>query len=98
MTTRHREPTVLLRDIEASPTLGDRLFANTRPNGYCIEWQGGAEGGYGRMYAGSRNGKPVAMLTHRVAYELLVGEPDPALVLDHLCKNRACVNPVHLDQ
>lgn len=34
---------------------------------------------------------------HRYLYELLVGPVPPGLVLDHLCRNRRCVNPAHLD-
>lgn len=34
---------------------------------------------------------------HRFVYEALVGEIPEGLVLDHLCKNKLCVNPDHLE-
>ena len=34
---------------------------------------------------------------HRYAYERLVGEIPSGLVVDHLCRNRACFNPEHLE-
>lgn len=34
---------------------------------------------------------------HRLAYEALVGPVPAGLELDHLCRNRACYNPAHLE-
>jgi len=48
--------------------------------------------GYGRM---SINGR--MHYTHRIAYEALVGPVPEGLDLDHLCRNRKCCNPEHLE-
>lgn len=58
--------------------------------GACIVWQGSFNGaGYGL------NKKRLA---HRVAFAEAGNELIPGLVLDHLCRNRACINPDHLEQ
>lgn len=36
-------------------------------------------------------------LNHRVMYEGLVGPIPTGMTLDHLCRNRACCNPEHLE-
>lgn len=36
-------------------------------------------------------------MAHRVAYEATVGPIPKGLQVDHLCRNRLCVNPSHLE-
>ena len=58
----------------------------------CWHWKASRGGDYGQF---NIEGKP--MKAHRVAYELSVGRIPDGLVLDHLCKNRICVNPHHME-
>ena len=43
------------------------------------------------------DGRRVLRYAHRVAYEHLVGQIPEGMQLDHLCRNRICVNPEHLE-
>ena len=63
----------------------------------CWRWQGSTCGnGYGHIGAGPAYGKKM-ILTHRYAYEEAYGPIAPGLQIDHLCRNRRCVNPAHLE-
>lgn len=71
----------------------DRFWEKVTPTGFCWEWAGSPDpAGYGSYSLAGR-----AVRSHRVAYELLVGPIPDGLVLDHLCRNRGCVNPDHLE-
>lgn len=60
----------------------------------CWEWQAYInKGGYGQFAL--RHGETVRAA--RFAYELARGQIPHTLTIDHLCMNRACVNPVHLE-
>jgi len=78
--------------------LPDRFWAKVDRRGpdECWEWQGGRTmGGYGRFEMPGQRGRGTG--AHRVAYQLLVGPIPDGLTLDHLCRNKPCVNPAHLE-
>mgnify|MGYP001609562296 CR=1 FL=1 len=52
--------------------------------------------GYGGMRRSKSTGGEY-VFAHRAMYELLIGPIPPGLVIDHLCRNRGCVNPAHLE-
>lgn len=58
----------------------------------CWEWRGCTSSGYGNIRAWGRK-----WYTHTFAYMALVGPVPPGLQLDHLCRNRRCVRPSHLE-
>lgn len=61
--------------------------------GPCWIWQPQpGSSGYGNV---SWNGRSVR--TYWLAYTWLVGPVSEGLELDHLCRNRRCVNPAHLE-
>jgi hypothetical protein len=71
----------------------DYFYSKIKKVSDCWEWQGyRAPNGYGKI---SYMGKPV--YAHRFSLSLLE-TLSPALEIDHLCRNRACVNPEHLEQ
>ncbi len=62
----------------------------------CWQWRGRLDhGGYGAVE--TRTGGRRWVSAHRVGYLLHRGEVGLGLQLDHLCRNRSCVNPWHLE-
>jgi hypothetical protein len=61
--------------------------------GDCVLWHGCRDrDGYGAKWVGGRR-----VMVHRWAYEQAHGLVPPGLQIDHLCRNRACYNPDHLE-
>lgn len=76
-------------------TLESRFFEKVDMNasGGCWEWLSVlTHNGYGRFWM--TKGTKVA---HRISYEMKKGPIGSGLQTDHLCRNRKCVNPAHLE-
>lgn len=76
-------------------TLRERFIRKSLPTGVggCWLWMASkTANGYGQIRANGTMRK-----AHRVAYELYKGPIPDGLHIDHLCRNRMCVNPEHLE-
>jgi len=73
-------------------TLPAHIWDEVDADGDCWEWTGATARDYGRVTWQGRTHQ-----AHRVIWEALVGPIPDGLEIDHLCRNRACVNPDHLD-
>ena len=67
---------------------------NTGNTNACVPFNGPiSDQGYGRVYIGNGRWKRA----HVVAWERVNGPVPAGKQLDHLCRNRACVNLSHLE-
>jgi hypothetical protein len=79
--------------VAERPSIAQRFWSRVDKSGDCWLWTSRVGGrGYGDFDV---NGDGVA--AHRVAYELVKGPIPEGLVIDHLCRNKLCVNPDHLE-
>lgn len=69
-------------DFNGSPCM--HLPVTPRPDGYV-------------RLSRTTAGKKRSVYAHRAAYEAMIGPIPEDRELDHLCRNRACVNPWHLE-
>lgn len=85
--SRPRRPRLSARELILSKVEIDETTG-------CWNWTAAlSTAGYGHMTYRGRS-----TTSHRLAYECLTGEEIPeGLTIDHLCFNRACQNPRHME-
>lgn len=69
-----------------------QIAANYVEGEGCWEWKGSMLDGYGLAYVDGRSCRAA-----RVMYEIHNGPIEKGLEVDHLCRNKACVRPDHLE-
>jgi hypothetical protein len=70
----------------------ERFWSHVDTSGDCWLWMADIDRhGYGRVNV------PGDRSAHRTAYRLIRGPIPEGMTIDHLCRNRRCVNPEHLE-
>jgi len=75
----------------------ERLLSKVDKTGDCWNWTGSvSSSGYGQI-TGYIGNKKKNFITHRLAYKHYLGKIPDGYTIDHLCQNRLCQNPDHLE-
>lgn len=73
-----------------------RFMSHVKKTKTCWNWLGAQKGkGYGKFHM---KGTVSGVSAHRFSYEYHKKKIEPGLQIDHLCRNKLCVNPDHLEE
>jgi len=96
---RHGDVTVALKDhTPAAERWKGSYVVGAIPEGFdtpCWNWTGPIYKRQGHGFI--QDGADKRYMAHRFVWEQIVGPIPKGMVLDHLCKNKRCVNPRHLE-
>ncbi len=70
----------------------ERFLSHVDTGAGCWIWRGQTTNGYGRFSVGQRN-----FYAHRFSFEFFNGPIPDGYEVDHLCMERRCVRPFHLE-
>ena len=88
----HGDPSICTTNRDKSSS--ERFWMKIQKGPGCWIWTAGTTtGGYGK-FTDTDTGK--THVSHRLAYERLVGQVPEGMVLDHICHVKRCCNPDHL--
>lgn len=93
-------PLILLDNPNSKTTIHERLMSKVKYVEGCWEFRSGWRpvGGGGALGIWqSDTGKTISKTAYRISYKLFKGDIPEGKVIDHLCRNRACINPDHLE-
>jgi hypothetical protein len=91
---RHGDVSVALKDHTPAVERWKTSYEVNAETG-CWNWTGPIYKGQGHGFI--QDGAAKRYMAHRFVWEQIVGPIEDGLVLDHLCKNKRCVNPEHLE-
>lgn len=77
--------------------VAERFWSHVDKSGECWVWTStvAGPGRYGHFRAGTTD--DTRIYAHRWSFEQVKGSIPDGLTIDHLCRNRLCVNPAHLE-
>ena len=93
----HWQTQIMDDDVQVPSLLAKMFAAEVDADTGCWNWPYATVFGYGRVAVVGTDGVRRGLMAHRVSFELFHHPIAEDLQVDHLCMNRACVNPDHLE-
>jgi hypothetical protein len=83
-----------LSKLRNQESIMERIMPQVEKTKYCWIWRGRVSGKnkYPQISLGG-----IQTMVHRIVFEELSRQLEPGETLDHLCRNRICINPNHLE-
>ncbi len=86
-----------LGETELSADDLKRFWSKVEKTEGCWIWNGSIDKGYGKFSVTTARGIYKTRAAYRISYGVLKKDIPNGLTIDHLCRNKRCVNPEHLE-